>query len=56
MVIKMKIKRNSKSKKKEIIEDVIVKDEKIGEIIPLTADEENPASDGLEFKDGDKDE
>ena len=56
MVIKMKIKKTKKSKKKEIVEDVIVKDEKIGEILPLTADEDNPVSDGLEFRDGDKDE
>lgn len=52
----MKIRKTKKSNKKEILEDVIVKDDNIGEMIPLTADEDNPASDGLEFKDGDKDE
>lgn len=49
--------RRKKSKKeKEIIEDVIVKDEDIGEVLPITADEDNPVSDGKEFEDGGKDE
>lgn len=49
------LKKKSK-KKKEIVEDVIIKDEDIGEILPITADEENPVSDGKEFEDGGKDE
>lgn len=56
MVIKMKVRKTRKSKKKEIVEDVIVKDERVGEILSLTADEDNPVSDGLEFKDGDNNE
>ena len=49
------LKKKSK-KKKEIVEDVIIKDEDIGEILPITADEENPVSDGKEFAGGDEDE
>ena len=52
----MKVKKPRKTKKKEIVEDVIIKDEDIGEILPITADEENPVSDGKEFAGGDEDE
>lgn len=48
--------RKKKNKKEEIKEDVIVKDEDIGEVLELTADEDNPASDGLEFAGGDENE
>lgn len=49
--------RKRKSKKeKEIIEEVIVKDEDVGEVLPITADKDNPVSDGKEFEDGGKDE
>ena len=43
-------------KKKIKKEEVIVETEDIGEILPITADEENPVSDGKEFEDGGKDE
>ena len=49
------LKKKSK-KKKEVKEEVIVETEDIGEILPITADEENPVSDGKEFEDGGKDE
>ena len=49
------LKKKSK-KKKEIVEDVIIEDEDIGEVLPIIADEENPVSDGKEFEDGGKDE
>ena len=49
------LKKKSK-KKKEIVEDVIIKDEDIGEVLPIIADEENPVSDGKEFAGGDEDE
>lgn len=52
----MKVKNPRKTKKKEIVEDVIIKDEDIGEVLPITADKDNPVSDGLEFAGGDKDE
>lgn len=52
----MKIKKPRKNKKKEIIEEVMVKDEDIGEVLSITADEDNPVSDGKEFEDGGKDE
>lgn len=52
----MKVKKPRKTKKKEIVEDVIIKDEDIGEILPIIADEENPVSDGKEFAGGDEDE
>ena len=52
----MKVKKPRKTKKKEIVEDVIIKDEDIGEVLPIIADEENPVSDGKEFEDGGKDE
>lgn len=45
-----------KKSEKEIIEDVIVKDEDVGEVLPITADKDNPVSDGKEFEDGGKDE
>lgn len=48
--------RKKKNKKEEIKEDVIVKDEDIGEVLELTADENNPVSDGLEFAGGDENE
>lgn len=48
--------RKKKIKKEEIKEDVIVTEEDIGEVLPIIADENNPVSDGLEYKDGDKDE
>lgn len=55
--MKQKKSRTKRKKKtEEVIEDVIVKVEDVGDIIPITADENNPVSDGLEFKDGDKDE
>lgn len=49
------LKKKSK-KKKEVKEEVIVETEDIGEILPITADEENPVSDGKEFAGGDEDE
>lgn len=49
------LKKKSK-KKKEVKEEVIVETEDIGEILSITADEENPVSDGKEFEDGGKDE
>lgn len=52
----MKVKKTRKTKKKEIVEDVIVKDEDIGEVLPITADENNPVSDGKEFAGGEEDE
>lgn len=49
------LKKKSK-KKKEVKEEVIVETEDIGEVLPIIADEDNPVSDGLEYKDGDKNE
>ena len=37
---------------KEIKEEVEVKETEVGEVLHLTADENNPVSDGLEFKEG----
>ena len=52
----MKVKKTRKTKKKEIVEDVIVKDEDVGEVLPITADKDNPVSDGKEFKEDDSNE
>lgn len=49
-------KKTRKKKEKEIQEDVIVKVEDIGEVIPIVCDEENPVSDGKEFAGGEDDE
>ena len=49
------LKKKSK-KKKEVKEEVIVETEDIGEVLPITAAEENPVSDGKEFAGGDEDE
>lgn len=59
MVIKMRKKKTSKKEVKEVQEikekvDVEITD--VGEVLPITADKDNPIGDGLEFKDGDKDE
>ena len=43
-------KKTKKKKEKEVQEDVIVKIENIGEVLPEIADENNPIGDGLEFK------
>lgn len=43
-------------KEKEIVEDVIVKDEDVGEVLPITADKDNPIGDGKEFIGGEEDE
>ena len=45
-----------KKSEKEIVEDVIVKDEDVGEVLPITADEDNPIGDGREFAGGEEDE
>lgn len=49
-------KKTKKKKEKEVKEEIIVENEDIGEVLPIVADEDNPVSDGLEYKDGDKDE
>ena len=38
----------------EIKEEVEVKETEVGEVLPLTADENNPVGDGKEFKEGDE--
>lgn len=52
----MRKKTSKKVKKEEIKEEVKAEITDVGEVLPLTADEDNPASDGLEFVGGDKDE
>ena len=57
--MKMRKKKTSKKEVKEVQEikekvDVEITD--VGEVLSIIADENNPVSDGLEFKDGDKDE
>ena len=53
MVVKMKkkiTKKITKKKtKKEIKEEIIVNNESIGDVLPLTADKDNPVSDGREY-------
>ena len=50
-------KKTTKKVKKEKIEEVVkVEVTDVGEVLPITADEENPASDGLEFVGGDNNE
>lgn len=49
-------KKKVNKKEKEIKEVVKVKKTKVGEVLPITADKDNPVSDGLEFAGGDKDE
>ena len=58
----MRKKVNKKTKEKVIKEEKLVKEEvevektDVGEVLSIIADEDNPVSDGLEFKDGGKDE
>ena len=52
----MRKKASKKVKKEDIKEEVKVEITDVGEVIPLTADENNPASDGKEFVGGEKDE
>lgn len=47
-------KTNKKVKKEE--KEIIVKNEEIGEVLPITADEDNPIGDGKEFDGGEEDE
>ena len=50
--------RRKKTKKEEkVIEEKIeVEKTDVGEVLPIIADKDNPVSDGLEYKDGDKNE
>lgn len=52
----MRKKASKKVKKEEIEEEIKVEVTDVGEVLSLTADEDNPASDGKEFIGGDKDE
>lgn len=52
----MRKKKVNKKEEKEIKEVVKVKKTKVGEVLQITADKNNPVSDGLEFAGGDKDE
>lgn len=52
----MRKKASKKVKKEEVKEEVKVEVTDVGEVIPLTADEDNPASDGKEFAGGESDE
>ena len=55
MVIKMRKKKTSKkedNKIKEIKEKVDVFVTEVGDVLNITADENNPIGDGKEFKDG----
>ena len=42
----------SKVEEKELVEEVVETD--VGEVLTLTADENNPIGDGLEFKEGEE--
>ena len=53
--MKMRKKKVKKSEK-EIKEVVEVKETEVGEVLPITADRDNPVSDGKEFAGGDKNE
>ena len=51
--------KKTKKEEKEVQEikekvEVIITD--VGEVLPITADSDNPIGDGLEYKDGDKNE
>lgn len=49
--------RKKKSKKVvEEVEEIEVELTDVGIVLPITADEDNPVSDGREFKDGDENE
>ena len=52
------MKKEKKNKKKEVLEKIDTKilEIGVGEVLNITADEDNPVSDGLEYKDGGKDE
>lgn len=52
MARKKKIKKDEKI----IKEEIKAEETDVGLVLPLTADENNPVSDGLEFVGGDKDE
>lgn len=55
-------KKTTKKTKKEVKEEQIIKEEvevektDVGDVLPIIADKDNPIGDGLEFKDGEKDE
>ena len=54
MVIK---KKRKKIKKEKVIEEKIeVEKTDVGDVLPIIADKDNPIGDGLEYKDGDKNE
>ena len=55
----MKKTKKTKKDNKEIQvikEDIDVSITSVGKVLPITADKDNPIGDGLEYKDGDKDE
>lgn len=59
MVMRMRKKKTSKKEVKEVQEikekvDVEITD--VGEVLLITADEDNPIGDGREYKDGDNNE
>ena len=53
---KKKVNKKEVKEIQEIKEKVDVEITDIGEVLSITADENNPVGDGKEFKDGDKDE
>lgn len=54
----MRKKTNKKKEEKKVVvkEEVIETKEDIGEVLDLVADENNPVSDGLEYKEGEEHE
>lgn len=44
------------NKKEKEIKEVVKEIKEVGEVLSITADKDNPVSDGLEFAGGDKDE
>lgn len=53
---KVNKKETKKKTKKEITEEIIVNNESIGDVLPLTADKDNPVSDGREYSEVDENE
>ena len=52
----MRKKKVNKKEEKEVKLIEKVKKTKVGEVLQITADKDNPVSDGLEFAGGDKNE
>ena len=56
MMVRKKSKKVKEIKEKVDVEEIEVELTDVGIVLPITADEDNPVSDGKEYKDGEENE